>query len=72
MKTKRIILETLLAFVYLISVFEIHADGQYLFSENLLKSFIYRNLGPCRVGARISDIAVPEFPVKSHLYTFAF
>ncbi len=30
----------------------------------------YRNLGPFRAGARISDIAVPAAPGKDHLYTF--
>jgi photosystem II stability/assembly factor-like uncharacterized protein len=36
----------------------------------LRDGFQYRNLGPFRVGAWISDIAVPEAPLKSHLYTF--
>ena len=70
MKIKRVILEILLALVCFVFVYEIHADGQDLFNENLLKSFTCRNLGPHRVGARISDIAVPESPPKEHLYTF--
>jgi len=32
--------------------------------------FTYRNLGPFRVSAWVSDIAVPEAPAKAHLYTF--
>jgi hypothetical protein len=32
--------------------------------------FVYRNLGPFRVSAWVSDIAVPETPEKAHLYTF--
>jgi photosystem II stability/assembly factor-like uncharacterized protein len=32
--------------------------------------FAYRNLGPFRTGAWVSDIAVPETPAKAHLYTF--
>ena len=32
--------------------------------------FTYRNLGPFRVSAWVSDIAVPETPAKEHLYTF--
>jgi len=32
--------------------------------------FAYRNLGPFRVSAWVSDIAVPETPTKAHLYTF--
>ena len=40
------------------------------FDERLLKAFTYRNLGPFRMGARTSDIAVPAAPAKAHLYTF--
>jgi photosystem II stability/assembly factor-like uncharacterized protein len=36
----------------------------------LLQGFTYRNLGPFRMGARISDIAVPDSPARDHLYTF--
>lgn len=36
----------------------------------LREGFQYRNLGPFRVGGWVSDIAVPETPAKSHLYTF--
>ena len=40
------------------------------FNEQLLRPFSYRNLGPFRMGARTSDIAVPAAPAKDHLYTF--
>ena len=40
------------------------------FNEALLKPFTYRNVGPFRIGARTSDIAVPASPAKAHLYTF--
>src|SRR5207244_7748466 len=40
------------------------------FNETLLKAFTYRNVGPFRIGARTSDIAVPATPTKAHLYTF--
>src|SRR5262245_47272930 len=40
------------------------------FNEQLLRPFSYRNLGPFRMGARTSDIAVPASPAKDHLYTF--
>src|ERR1044071_5100944 len=40
------------------------------FNEQLLRPFTYRNLGPFRMGARTSDIAVPAAPAKDHLYTF--
>ncbi len=33
-------------------------------------AFVYRNLGPFRAGGWVSDIAVPETPSRSHLYTF--
>ena len=41
------------------------AKGKELFS-----CFVYRNLGPFRAGAWISDIAVPENPGPEHKYTF--
>jgi photosystem II stability/assembly factor-like uncharacterized protein len=40
------------------------------FDATLLETFTYRNLGPFRMGARTSDIAVPDSPAKDHLYTF--
>src|SRR6185295_11052843 len=40
------------------------------FDEALLKAFTFRNVGPFRMGARTSDIAVPAAPTKAHLYTF--
>ena len=46
------------------------AQGPGPFNENLLRPLIYRNLGPFRMGARTSDIAVPTSPQKDHLYTF--
>jgi len=44
--------------------------GQERFNEELLKPFTYRSLGPYRAGSWITDFAVPEFPLKAHLYTF--
>jgi hypothetical protein len=38
--------------------------------EHLLSAFTYRNVGPFRMGARTSDVAVPSKPAKEHLYTF--
>src|SRR5436190_191176 len=46
------------------------AQSQPLPDEHLLSAFTYRNLGPFRMGARVSDIAVPARPAKDHLYTF--
>src|SRR5512142_2782194 len=39
------------------------------FTEDKLAGFMYRALGPYRAGSWVSDIAVPEAPLKSHLYT---
>jgi photosystem II stability/assembly factor-like uncharacterized protein len=56
--------------VLLITAAGADAQEQDLFDEGLLKAFTFRNVGPFRVGARASDIAVPSFPDKEHLYTF--
>ncbi|HEV8370173.1 MAG TPA: hypothetical protein VGQ39_19630 [Pyrinomonadaceae bacterium] len=44
-------------------------DGAQL-EQVFNNGFVYRNLGPFRVSAWVSDIAVPETPTKAHLYTF--
>ena len=38
-------------------------------TEQALQGFAYRNLGPFRAGSWIADIAVPDAPLQSHLYT---
>jgi photosystem II stability/assembly factor-like uncharacterized protein len=48
----------------------IRAQNQSLFNERLLEAFTYRNIGPFRMQVRIADIAVPDSPVKDHLYTW--
>ncbi len=53
----------------LVCLFISAAYGQTL-SDDLLKGIAYRNLGPFRAGAWISDIAVPERPANAHLYSF--
>ncbi|HEX4568341.1 MAG TPA: hypothetical protein VH138_17025, partial [Vicinamibacterales bacterium] len=40
------------------------------FDETLLRAFTFRNVGPFRMAARTSDIAVPVAPATAHLYTF--
>jgi photosystem II stability/assembly factor-like uncharacterized protein len=70
MRLKKIFLEGLVVFVSLAFASGTHAQSQGLFNEDLVKAFTFRNLGPFRVGARISDFAVPDFPAKAHLYTF--
>jgi photosystem II stability/assembly factor-like uncharacterized protein len=46
------------------------APSSASFTEDRLAGFSYRALGPYRAGSWIADIAVPEAPLKSHLYTF--
>ncbi len=46
------------------------APSSSSFTEDKLGGFTYRALGPYRAGSWIADIAVPEAPLKSHLYTF--
>jgi phospholipase/lecithinase/hemolysin len=46
------------------------APSSSSFTEERLAGFTYRALGPYRAGSWIADIAVPESPTKSHLYTF--
>jgi photosystem II stability/assembly factor-like uncharacterized protein len=48
----------------------VQASGPARFDEDVLKGFTYRALGPYRAGSWISDIAVPDAPGKTHLYTF--
>lgn len=43
-------------------------SGAEAFDQQLLSAFQYRNLGPFRMGARVSDIAVPNGP--DHTYTW--
>jgi photosystem II stability/assembly factor-like uncharacterized protein len=40
------------------------------FTADKLAGFTYRALGPYRAGSWVADIAVPEAPQQSHLYTF--
>jgi photosystem II stability/assembly factor-like uncharacterized protein len=61
--------------VVMLSVFAIallawsFATAQERFNGDLLKSFVYRNIGPFRAGSWVSAIAVPEAPLKDHLRT---
>jgi len=54
----------------LVSVLLASEPAQDPFNQKLLKCFQYRNIGPFRSGAWITDFAVPESPEKEHLYTF--
>jgi photosystem II stability/assembly factor-like uncharacterized protein len=70
MRFEKGLLLTLFVFLGLILAAGANAQSPSLFNEDLLKAFTFRNIGPFRVGARTSDFAVPDFPVKDHLYTF--
>lgn len=61
----RILALTLLVFALLWQ-----QSGEGRLDAALRDGFQYRNLGPFRAGAWVSDIAVPEAPFKSHIYTF--
>jgi photosystem II stability/assembly factor-like uncharacterized protein len=39
------------------------------FTEELLKTTTWRNIGPFRAGGWATDVAVPERPPRAHLYT---
>jgi photosystem II stability/assembly factor-like uncharacterized protein len=54
----------------LISVLHARETDPDPFNQELLKCFQYRNIGPFRSGAWITDFAVPASPEKEHLYTF--
>ena len=45
------------------------AVSQQVTVGDLLKGFTYRNIGPFRAGSWVSTIAVPETPLREHLYT---
>jgi photosystem II stability/assembly factor-like uncharacterized protein len=44
--------------------------GQPRLNEDLLSGLKYRNIGPFRAGAWVSDIAVPQNPDSAHQFTF--
>jgi hypothetical protein len=46
------------------------AQRQPELTDHVLEAFSYRNLGPFRMGARTSDIAVPSGSGKDHRYAF--
>ena len=59
----------LLAIIFL-STITLRAEDGASIEQAINTGFSYRNLGPFRVSAWVSDIAVPEAPAKAHLYTF--
>src|SRR5262249_17896300 len=61
-----------LVFALTVSVFALllQTDRADRLDIALRDGFQYRNLGPFLAGSWFSDIAVPEAPMKSPLYTF--
>jgi photosystem II stability/assembly factor-like uncharacterized protein len=47
----------------------ISATAQDRLSDEILKNFTFRNLGPFRTGSWVTSFAVPEAPLREHLYT---
>ncbi|HYN10545.1 MAG TPA: hypothetical protein VES67_24380 [Vicinamibacterales bacterium] len=47
-----------------------HSQSHAGFDDAFLNGLTWRNLGPFRTGSWVQDIAVPESPGRSHLYTF--
>src|SRR5687768_18497795 len=66
----RIAVATTLMAITALTTADARAQSSELFNPKLLEAFTYRNLGPFRMGARTSDIAVPAAPARDHLYTF--
>ena len=70
MRVERTLLMGLTALAGLSGPSGAEAQSRSLFDEELVRAFTYRNIGPFRVGARTSDVAVPASPERDHLYTF--
>jgi photosystem II stability/assembly factor-like uncharacterized protein len=67
-KLTRIWLPALLALLAISAAFP---SGQASrFDESFFERLAWRNLGPFRAGGWTTDVAVPDAPVRSHLYTF--
>jgi hypothetical protein len=66
----RFILAGLLTGVTVVAVLGARGGNRDLFNESLVRSFTYRNVGPFRMQARASAIAVPASTDRDHRYTF--
>jgi len=64
-RPEKALLWTLVAFLAAGSA----ASAQEPAAGDLLKNFAYRNLGPFRAGSWVTSFAVPEAPLRDHLYT---
>ena len=70
MKKALILLPALAIILAAASVVMLAQSPSPSFTEDTLTGFTYRAIGPYRAGSWVSDIAVPDAPQKSHLYTF--
>jgi photosystem II stability/assembly factor-like uncharacterized protein len=70
MRLRRVLPLSLFVFTACLSPRAAPAQAQDRFNEELVRAFTFRNVGPFRMGARVSDIAVPATPARDHRYTF--
>jgi photosystem II stability/assembly factor-like uncharacterized protein len=66
----RLRLAALLALAVIAAGSSSTSGQQPRFDESFVDRLTWRNLGPFRAGAWMTDVAVPETPVRAHLYTF--
>jgi len=57
-------------FAIVLCAVPLRGDETYTLERLLNSGFSYRNMGPFRAGSWVSDIAVPDAPARTHLYTF--
>jgi photosystem II stability/assembly factor-like uncharacterized protein len=55
--------------ILVLLLLDVPARAQDQFTEDLLKNFFYRNLGPFRAGSWLTSFAVPSTLQREHLYT---
>ena len=60
----------IVCFAIAFAALPMQADDTRQLGQFLSTGVSYRNLGPFRAGSWISDIAIPEAPAATHLYTF--
>jgi hypothetical protein len=70
MKVQKVFRTAFVILFFAFFIFNISSVAQERFSDELLKGFTFRNLGPYRCGSWVTDFAVPDSPAKAHLYTF--
>jgi hypothetical protein len=63
---KRILIPFVMATVWLLPATSFQGDPAL---ADVVNATVFRNIGPFRTSAWITDIAVPEAPLRDHLYT---